>query len=92
MNAVMVRDNGISAAECLAALRFFYADPACRRCACFDWALGQVAAADDAALAKQAASLRPAPAELHACLDCRPCSPLDAVLTWLVSGRHTAEL
>jgi hypothetical protein len=86
------RTSELTATECLAALVALRDDPRCRRCECLDWALSQLQLVGDYALACEAASLRQAPERLHPEPGCRPCPPLDAVLAWLQSGRHMAEV
>jgi hypothetical protein len=92
MDADTFASSDPSAAECLAALKVLREDPRCRRCECLDWALSQLQLVGDYDLACEAAALRQAPERVHPELGCRPCPPLDAVLAWLQSGRHTAEM
>ncbi len=86
------RTGELTAGECLAALKRLRDAPSCRGCECVDWALAQLQLVADYALASEAAALRVPPERVRPEPGCRPCPPLDAVLVWLQSGRHTAEL
>ncbi len=86
------RAGELTPTECLAALTTLRDDPRCRRCECLDWALSQLQLVADYDLACEAAALRQAPERIQLEPGCRPCPPLDTVLTWLQSGRHIADL
>jgi hypothetical protein len=86
------REDEMTAAGCLAVLKVFHGDERCRRCNCLDWALAELQDATDPAVAREAALLRVRPERLHPPLDCHSCAPLDATVTWLLSGRHIADL
>lgn len=92
MTPTEAQGDGITAAECLAALKFFHGDERCRRCTCLDWALAELQEAVDQGVAGEAALLRVAPERLHP-PPCREgCLPLDTVISWLLSGRHIADM
>jgi hypothetical protein len=79
----------MTAAQCLAALKTLHGDDRCRRCSCLDWALAELQEATDEAVAGEAALLRVAPERLHPPSSCVTCPPLEAAVTWLISGGHT---
>jgi hypothetical protein len=91
MQPIKTQGDGITAAECLAALKLFHRDERCRRCTCLDWALAELQEAVDEGVADEAALLRVKPERLHPPPACEGCLPVDAVITWLLSGRHIAD-
>jgi hypothetical protein len=76
----------MTAAQCLAALKALHGDDRCRRCSCLDWALAELQDAADEPVAGEAALLRVAPARLHPPSACATCPPLEAAVTWLITG------
>ena len=81
--------DGMTAAQCLAALKTLHGDDRCRRCSCLDWALAELPEAADETVAGQAALLRVAPERLHLPSTCAACPPLEAAVTWLIPSCHT---
>ena len=92
MNTESVRADELTPTQCLAILKAFHGDERCRRCKCLDWALAELQECSEPAVAEEAARLRIAPEHLDPLPHCRVCPPVDAAITWLLSGRHIADL
>ena len=92
MTTESVRADELKPAQCLAILKAFHADERCRHCKCLDWALAELAECSEPAVAEEAARLRVAPEHLEPVPGCRNCLPIEAAITWLLSGRHIADL
>jgi hypothetical protein len=93
MNTESVRADELTPAQCLAILKAFHADERCRSCKCLDWALAELAECSEPAVADEAAQLRTAAEHLGPRPRCREvCPPVEAAITWLLSGRHIADL
>ena len=81
----------MTAAQCLAVLQAFHRDDRCGRYNCLDWALAELQEAADQTVASEAAPRRVAPKRLHSPPACRSGAPLEAAVSWLLAGGHTAE-